>query len=236
MSGLIIIENGAALTTTQVIAEGVGNEHKAVIQICRKYIDDLSEFGRVTFEMAPFQTKGGSQEREIALLNEHQATLLLTYMRNTKVVREFKMKLVKAFFELASKSQPLIPQSLPEALRLAADAMEKNQALIVQVEELKPKADFHDKVVISEDAIPVSKAAKIIGTGRTRLFAFMRQMKWITRTNEPYQSKIESGHLDVKIGTWRHDERGLQETITTLITGKGLAALQKAYMERIGAS
>ena len=147
-----------------------------------------------------------------------------------------KGKEVRQYFIQCEKDlrMPVSQLSRMDILQLAMDAEKEVQVLTHQVEELKPKADFHDKVVISEDAIPVSKAAKIIGTGRTRLFAFMRQMKWITRTNEPYQSKIESGHLDVKIGTWNHSERGLQETITTLITGKGLAALQKAYMERIG--
>lgn len=34
------------------------------------------------------------------ILNEQQATLLITYLRNTKPVRAFKKELVKAFFEM----------------------------------------------------------------------------------------------------------------------------------------
>ena len=123
MSDLIILDNGTPLTTTLAIASGIESTHEAVIKLARKYLADLKEFGRVGFEIRPFETAGGKQEREIALLNEHQATLLLTYMRNTKIVRQFKMKLVKAFFDLKGEArnvQPLIPQSLPEALRLAS--------------------------------------------------------------------------------------------------------------------
>ncbi|EHZ84787.1 phage protein [Streptococcus pneumoniae 8190-05] len=35
---------------------------------------------------------------KIYRLNEQQATLLITYLRNTEPVRKFKMNLVKAFF------------------------------------------------------------------------------------------------------------------------------------------
>lgn len=51
----------------------------------------------------------------------------------------------------------------------------------------------------------------------------MRKHKWINRCNEPDQDKIEQDLLDVKLSNWEHPERGLQEVITTLITGKGLA-------------
>ncbi len=81
----------------------------------------------------------------------------------------------------------------------------------------------------SEDAIPVSKAAKIIGTGRTRLFAFMRKSRWVDRRNEPYQDKIEAGLLDVKLSDWEHPRDGIKESVTALVTGKGLARLQLEY-------
>ena len=37
---------------------------------------------------------------KIYRLNEQQATLLITYLKNTEPVRRFKMNLVKAFFEM----------------------------------------------------------------------------------------------------------------------------------------
>ena len=61
----------------------------------RNFVSGL--FGRVAFEIRPFETAGGRQEREIAILNEDQATYLITLSRNTTKVREFKIALVKAF-------------------------------------------------------------------------------------------------------------------------------------------
>ncbi len=56
----------------------------------------------MTFEMAN-STSGAGRHTEYAILNEPQATLLLTYSRNTDSIRRFKIKLVKAFYEMSKK-------------------------------------------------------------------------------------------------------------------------------------
>lgn len=67
--------------------------------------------------------------------------------------------------------------------------------------------------------------------GRTRLLQFMRQKGWVTRSNEPYQTKIEVGLLDVKLGTFEHPVDGTIPTCSTLITGKGLTKLKALWRE-----
>jgi len=138
VNSLAFITTEGARTSTQIIAKEINGSHEPVIKLTRKYQADLEEFGRVRFEIQPFETAGGTQKREIALLNEHQATLLMTYMKNTKVVRQFKKNLIKAFFELANhaKSQPtaLSPRQLAMLVIEAEDAKalaieEKNQAV-----------------------------------------------------------------------------------------------------------
>ena len=79
------------------IAERLGTGHKATIQLIRRYTADFSQLGRVPFEMRPFATRGGEQAREVALLNEDQCYLLLSYSRNTPKVRGLKVSLVQAF-------------------------------------------------------------------------------------------------------------------------------------------
>lgn len=100
MNSLVFIQNQEPLTTSLVIAEGTDNEHASVIKLVRMYQTDLEEFGRVGFQIEPFDTAGGMQSREIALLNEQQATFLITLMRNSEIVVQFKKALVKAFFEM----------------------------------------------------------------------------------------------------------------------------------------
>lgn len=97
---IVDVEKGVPKTTTLQIALGLGLQHKSVIQLVRSYKSDFSEFGLVTFEMRPrLQGGHGGGDTQYAVLNEEQATLLMTYMRNSPRVREFKKSLVKAFFE-----------------------------------------------------------------------------------------------------------------------------------------
>ena len=98
---IVDVDQGEPKTTTLQIALGLGIQHKSVIQLVRSYKSDFSEFGLVTFEMGNSEYRQSTRGRytEYATLNEQQATLLLTYMRNSPKVREFKKALVKAFFE-----------------------------------------------------------------------------------------------------------------------------------------
>jgi len=104
MSALVSLHHNEPMTTSLAISEGVELTHKTVIQLVRKYVDDLSEWGGVAFEMLPFDTEGGKQWREIAYLNEPQATLLMTFMRNSEIVIKFKKALVRAFFDLRDRA------------------------------------------------------------------------------------------------------------------------------------
>ncbi len=78
-------------TTSLKIAQGVGNSHATVIKLVRNNRKDFEEFGPLGFEIqvSKRDSKGG-QKRVIAILNEPQATLLMTYMRNNDMVRAFK--------------------------------------------------------------------------------------------------------------------------------------------------
>jgi hypothetical protein len=118
----------------------------------RTYVKDLEEFGRVGFEIAAFGTAGGPQKREFAILNEPQATLLVTYSRNSPAVCEFKLRLVKAFYEARKAVRTLAyqahrreqmerrgfvvagmtvagPRNFAESLRLLANLAERTEEM-----------------------------------------------------------------------------------------------------------
>lgn len=109
MTDLVFARNGQALTTSVIIAENTNNTHQAMLKLVRGYLNDFEAFGRVGFEIQPFETNGGIQKREIAILNEQQATLLVTYCKNTESVRKFKVALVKAFYEMREQLHPQCP-------------------------------------------------------------------------------------------------------------------------------
>ena len=235
-------DTNCPITTSLAIAEGVGNPHASVIKVIRQNASDLEEFGNIGFEIQN-STSGAGRPTEYAILNEQQSALLLTYFRNNDTVKTFKKALIKAFFEmrdeLNKRQAPAENLSRMDILQLAMQSEEdrirleqEKLKLEHQLEEEAPRVAFAKQVEVAPDAISVAQAAKIIGTGQRRLFAFLRQIGWITRHNEPYQAKIEAGYLDVKLGSWEHPDHGLKQSVTALVTGKGLAKLQKLWSER----
>lgn len=105
---IVIIKDGDAVTTTLAIAEGTFNDHASVIKLVRTYQADLEEFGLLDFR----SESTGGRPTEYVFLNEPQSTLLLTYMRNTDIVRAFKKKLVREFWEMVQQRNQRAP-SLP---------------------------------------------------------------------------------------------------------------------------
>ncbi|KFN90111.1 hypothetical protein TMUPMC115_2066 [Tetragenococcus muriaticus PMC-11-5] len=107
-------------TTSEVIAEQAGIEHRAVRQLIRKYQNDLEEFGKTTFEMLKIN-EGRGRKTKIYHLNEEQSTLLITYLDNTEPVRAFKKELVRQFFSM--KSELMKRQTLREMERPTRQAL-----------------------------------------------------------------------------------------------------------------
>ena len=110
-----------AFTDSRILAQGAGVEHRAVIQLITNHLDDVSEFGRVAFQMIPFETNGGIQKMKVCRLNEQQATFVISLMKNTKPVVAFKKELVKQFYKMerfiktlveARKEFPLLTENI----------------------------------------------------------------------------------------------------------------------------
>ena len=99
---LVAVIGGEITTTSLAIAEGVEMEHASVIKTIRKNIEDFEAFGKTRFEIQN-STSGAGRPTEYAVLNQHQATLLLTFMRNSPIVKAFKVRLVKEFFDMAKQ-------------------------------------------------------------------------------------------------------------------------------------
>lgn len=87
-------------TTSEVIAECAGVKRHAIQALIQQHEKDFREFGKVAFEMRPLEGSRTGQMVKVYHLNEQQATLLMTYLRNTDVVRAFKKELVRQFFAM----------------------------------------------------------------------------------------------------------------------------------------
>lgn len=113
VSNLVEVSEDQPVTTSVAIADALNRPHYGVIQLVRQHEESLNEFGLVKFEIAPRKSdtlndtfemcRGAIKPLAVAVLNEQQATLLISFMSNTPKVVDFKIKLVKAFYDMRMK-------------------------------------------------------------------------------------------------------------------------------------
>lgn len=153
---------------------------------------------------------------------------------------EFTARLVDRWQELEKQLAQgfAIPQNLPEALRLAAEAIEERDKLAIdnaaQAQALAittPKAEALDKfATFSEGAMCITDAAKALQMQPKALFKWLHENRWIYRRTGKsnwtgYQSICQLGLLEHKVTTVDRAD-GLQRVVQqVLVTAKGLAKL-----------
>jgi anti-repressor protein len=153
-------DNGWVVTSVQ-IAKSLGVENRAVVQTAAKYLKELNEYGRVTFVMRPFETLGGIQNIKICLLNEYQATFVVSVSRNTVQAVRLKKELNDAFHYYRQKaiSLPLEMSKLEWMEMCVKNEKEKKQLQITNknlaetIETNQPIIEFVRKIKKSETSI-----------------------------------------------------------------------------------
>ncbi|MBV4480544.1 phage antirepressor KilAC domain-containing protein [Pseudomonas khavaziana] len=235
-------QNVARTMSSREIADLTGKRHDNV----KRTIDSLVADKVITFPQIEENPGTLGRPGTHYLIGKRDSFVVVAQLSPEFTARlvdrwqELEEQTAKPAFDIASLNDPkvllaLLTDNVRKVVALEADNSElskENHELEVKVEQDAPKVAFHDMVVVSHKKYNAAQAAKIIGTGRTRLLQFMRQKGWVTRSNEPYQAKIEAGLLDVKLGTFEHPIDGTIPTCSTLITGKGLTKLEALWRER----
>ncbi|EHK3775482.1 phage antirepressor KilAC domain-containing protein [Escherichia coli] len=152
--------------------------------------------------------------------------------RESKAVRR---SLIDKLEELqqANSPTPSIPQTLPEALRLAAELAEQKMQLEQQLVAAAPKVDFADRVSVAK-GILIGNFAKVVGLKQNALFAWLRENGILIasggRKNVPFQQYINAGYFTVK-EVVLDDEDGYQIRLTPQLTGKGQQWLTRKLLD-----
>lgn len=202
-------------TTSLIVSEGTEVEHRAVLQLIRNNLADFEEFGTLAFQMR----KSAGRPTEFAVLNEEQATLLLTYMRNSDIVRQFKKNLVRAFYELRNRQQqPALqgPELLAAAVLESQKVIEQRDARIYQLEQKvtadAPKVGYIDTYVADEDLLSFSTVASTCNVTEKALRELLIEKDWIyvqtdSRWSNTKGKKVERNRYSEKATKKRYFRR-----------------------------
>jgi len=113
-NNIIEIQDNKLVISHRVIAELTQNQEKTISRLIRNHLASLELFGQVGFEIHTVRNSAGAvNEEKTFFLNEPQATLLLTFMRNNEIVIEFKVRLVQDFYtmkKILQNQQPKVSE------------------------------------------------------------------------------------------------------------------------------
>ena len=225
-----IITAGKSLTmSSREIAELTGKQHRNVVRDIRAMLDEL-ERDVLTFERI-YLDGMNRQQTEYLLDRELTETLITGYSI------KLRHKVILRLHELEQMaSAPAIPQTLPEALRLAADLAEQNSHLQLVVAEQAPKIEALNRIAVADGSLCLTDAAKSLQIKRKDLIAILQARKWIYRRTGSthfvaYQDKIQAGVMEHKYSTVERPDGTEKTTEQARVTPKGLVRLATIIRE-----
>ena len=189
---------------------GYANGKQAIIEHCKG-----------VYKKYPLMTSGGMQE--LSIIDESGIYKLVLSSKKPNAVK-FKEwvtdKILPSIRKTGSYSvSPKKELSIEEMTLLVIQNMQSKIAdQSKQLEEQKPKVEFAEKIVNTNNAISVRDFGKVIGIGEKKLFEWMRDNKLLMDSNIPYQKYVEAGYF--KVIEWVLEAKN-QVKFKTLITGKG---------------
>jgi len=185
-----VAADGTPTTTSLIVADGTESQHKNVLEMIRHNLSDFEEFGGVAFETRPFDTAGGTQNRSVAVLNREHSMLLMTYMRNTPIIRDFKKRLIHGFVALEKRVQEAPALTEEEVVHQALQiTYRKVQELEAKAAEDAPKVAYHDDFVCTEDLLRFATVASTLGITEKRLRELLAEHGWIFKEEATRRSQ-----------------------------------------------
>ena len=202
--------------------------------------DRISQYGFV--ENQDFVIASGNSEAIRGGHNRLDYFLSLDMAKELSMVeRNAKGKQARQYFidcEKRLSGSLNIPQTLPDALRLAADLAERNQQQAAQIAELAPKAEALARIEVAQGDLTVTQAAKILNIPPKQLFDWLAQHGWLYRSGGSgvwlgYQDKVRSGCVTHSVHRYESRSTGEQRIATQVyLTPKGMGKIA----EKLGAA
>ena len=224
---LDLIATDRLTMSSREIAALTGKEHRNVMADIRRMLDELHGSGGVLAFQQSYRNSQNKEQPEFFLPKRETLILVSGYSI------PLRARIIDRWQELesnAAASAPAIPQTLPEALRLAADLAEQKARAEARLAIAAPKAEALDRIADADGAMNPTVAAKTLQVQPKKLFAWLREKHWIYRRpgssgNVAYQDKIQAGYLTHKITTVERDDGSEKIIEQVLVTGKGLAKI-----------
>lgn len=190
--------------------------------------------GEDYFVRNPYEAKnefGVTAPNGLTLLTE-SGYLMIVKSFNDDLAWKVQRQLVNAYFRAKeAATAPLLPQDYPTALRALADAEEQKLRLLAEtaqqqqlIGELKPKADYTDRILKSTGVVPVTAIAKDYGMSGTQLNKLLHELGVQYRMGDMwllYRQYQDKGYTHSQTFDFAHCDGRPDSKMTTKWTQKG---------------
>ncbi|SAK65700.1 KilA domain-containing protein [Caballeronia pedi] len=219
---------GAPTMSSREIAELVESRHDDV----KRSIERLAARGVIVQPpLADVQIPDSIGRPRV--VSEYRICKRDSYVIVAQLSPEFTARLVDRWQQLEQQATApafAIPQSMSEALRLAADLAEDRDRLKQEVAAAAPKVEALNRLAVAGGAMCITDAAKNLQEQPKRVFEWMQSNGWIYRrpggaTWTAYQDKLQRGVLEHKITTVHRNDGSEKVTTQVLVTAKGLTEI-----------
>lgn len=92
-----------------------------------------------------------------------------------------------------------LPQTMAEALRLAADSIDRAEHAEQALAEVAPKVEAFDELMSADGCLTMEATAKVVGLGRNTLFRRLREIGVLQANRLPYQRYMH--YFEIELGT-----------------------------------
>lgn len=208
--------------SSREIAELTHKEHKNVLRVIRDLIEQ-----NLVAQIEPLKFEYRNQWFDYYELNKRD-----TFVVVARLSPEFTAAVVDRWQELEAQQAVQLPQTFAEALRLAADLEEQKQALLLENQQLKPKAAFVEHYVEVGTTKSLRETAKILKMPEKAMIQRLVEDRILYRQSNnllPYQKYHERELFAVKTGTAEHGHNFTQ----TRVTSKGMAFIANRYASEL---
>lgn len=239
-TGLVIIKDAKAVTTSLKVAEIFGKRHKNVIQTIEDKIHSAENSAQYQnmFALGSYKDKSGKSNPMYYMNRDGFSFIAFGF--TGKRADNFKLDYIQAFNQLEMQANQLSQDSymISDPVQRATKWIEeeqRRQQLAAENEQLKPMAQIGTQLLSSEQTININRFAKIlqsngVDTGRNRLFSWLRSNGYLIASgidyNLPTAYAMQLGLFEVEEKPYMvHGETQLGRT--TKVTTKGQAYFLK---------
>ncbi len=200
--------------SSREIAELTGKELGHVNRDIRAMLDSLQDDPEL--EHVREDQDGRGYTTAFHLGRELTYTLLAGY---SVVLRR---RVIARWQELEAQQAPKLPQTMAQALRLAAEQAEQIEAQQEQLALAAPKVEYVDRYVAANGSMGFRQVAKLLQANEHEFRTWLHDAKIMYRLGNEwtaYQNHIEAGRFVVRAGVATANEHAFN---TTKFTPKGV--------------